>query len=427
MRISGANRTGLLLIAVALLSFTCQANLIRYGTFALSGDFPQILSGDDFTTWTGVQPNEVPDGWGLSGASSAGNYVTENPAGQCQFISDGSLPLIENLAPDISDGTIQLQFECTARVAGTVNVDTDADGGDIDQDISATGIYTIEGASGTRVTFRVSAPAPNANITFNNILYRKTTPWKSVNDWDLATDGHATYVSSSNNNQGLMEQSFTSVSGGIYKVSFTVTNLTFANNNTFIRYMVGGGTPIRVYDNIDQVVYVKALEVDTGGFRIRPNNDITGDTFDFTNLTVTREFTTSSNQSIAVFRALAVDNGGVNEGSGPNGVFTKTGDINDGKSVWDSVLQTANGLGTDVTWHIWYNSTEWVIGTNVGTVISGDWTVTSASNDPSGLTYTATGNSLGSAVTFNIVSSGTSVSGTTRDRIRYSGSGGNRR
>lgn len=54
----------------------------------------ELFSNGDFSAWTG----DDPDDWTIDGTEDAGSYVTENPAGQCQIVSDGdTMGILQNV------------------------------------------------------------------------------------------------------------------------------------------------------------------------------------------------------------------------------------------------------------------------------------------------------------------------------------------
>ncbi len=49
-----------------------------------------LVTNGDFVDWTGVAPNDQPDGWNTTEVGDATSKVTENPSGHLQMISDGT-------------------------------------------------------------------------------------------------------------------------------------------------------------------------------------------------------------------------------------------------------------------------------------------------------------------------------------------------
>ena len=53
----------------------------------------------DFANWTGAAPNDQPDEFTVTEAGDATSKVTENPAGQCEMISDGTALILQQNVP----------------------------------------------------------------------------------------------------------------------------------------------------------------------------------------------------------------------------------------------------------------------------------------------------------------------------------------
>jgi hypothetical protein len=78
-----------LTLFLLLLAVAAAAHIIAMDSGVWYG--PELLTNGDFSAWTG----DDPDGWAVSGTEDAGSYVTENPAGSCQIISDGDFMAIQ--------------------------------------------------------------------------------------------------------------------------------------------------------------------------------------------------------------------------------------------------------------------------------------------------------------------------------------------
>lgn len=84
----------------------------------------ELVSGGLFTAWTGTTPNETPTGWTVSAltAIDADTKVTENPAGQCQFIAQAS-DEVEISQASLTIGTAyRIRFDIITIVSGDISL-----------------------------------------------------------------------------------------------------------------------------------------------------------------------------------------------------------------------------------------------------------------------------------------------------------------
>lgn len=85
--LTGINNINLTSVSVDANGLNTRDLYIESGTnliYAVMG-VDSVINGD-FTDWTG----DNPDSW-ISSTEDAGNYITENPVGQCQMVTDGTV------------------------------------------------------------------------------------------------------------------------------------------------------------------------------------------------------------------------------------------------------------------------------------------------------------------------------------------------
>ena len=367
-----------------------MANLIRYGTFQLSGDFPDLVTNGDFAT------NDTT-GWTESG--EGGTNSIDASSGACAFVNNeaGFDPTINQIL-----GVSGVNQNVKVDIVAVTGTGVQAHSGQDSQNFGSTGTFnfTLQSntpPSGSALAFLI--PITGDTGTVDNILCRTASPWIFDNDWDLFTDGRAEYISTSNDSNEALNQGFGSTEGSIYRVSYVIAN--FSGTNMFVRVGVGGGAIQRVYGNTSEVAYLVAGAVSAQGVQFRPQDDAIGDTFRLSEVFVEKVIIGASTDTIIVTSTATVDNGGINEGTGPNTLYNRLSTLHNGFNTWVSDKQMADGAGSTSLWYIWYDNTNWIISTVIGTNGDNYWTVTSTQTNPSNLTFTAAGNALGSAITFN--------------------------
>lgn len=127
----------------------------------------ELAINGDFTSWTG----DDPDSWSKA-TEDANNYVTENPAGQCQMISDGgSMYIYQSILA--TDSFYLLTIDIKAVTSGAIYI-TDGDVGVYVNTINTTGqkSYIIQ-ASHNHIF--ISRKSGGCDITFDDISLKQIT------------------------------------------------------------------------------------------------------------------------------------------------------------------------------------------------------------------------------------------------------------
>ncbi len=102
----------------------------------------ELLSGTSglFTDWTGVAPDEIPDGWTRrDGPFDMATRLTENPADQCQILSDGTLITLRKGLILMWDKLYKVSIDIKTVDSGSVQINV----GGKTQTYNTTGIKTI--------------------------------------------------------------------------------------------------------------------------------------------------------------------------------------------------------------------------------------------------------------------------------------------
>lgn len=405
------NKAILAIIILSALPLCHAATLITYGDFQLSTDFPDLLTNGDFS--------DGLNDWEVQNEGLPGNSITE-VAGECVMVRSNVGPpiIFQAPVPNVdTDDVVEFKMELVAvTTSDHVNVVIGSPPYNFTTTGNHTGIVTASNQSHSTPKLAFT-PAPNpADVTIDNIFLRHASPWRYSEDWDLFTDGKATYTSSSNNSQELMKQSFTSIEDRLYMVDFTIAGLSFTNDAAWIRIGVGGGNTSRAYTSGVYQVAVIAGANTTQGVQFRPTNDVAGDTFELSDVSVERIRESGSSETILVIGTISVGTG-ANEDTGPTGSYTQTSSTNDGQPVWASDVVHPNGNGGTDIWFLWFNepTSQWIIGTVVDREPIGewDWVVTPLIVDnPSNQEYEPFDASSGTAFTRNGPATGTA------DRLR---------
>jgi hypothetical protein len=150
----------------------------------VSGDILGIdlVSNGTFGSWTGIAPNDTPDNWNIIGGSAT-SYITQNPAGECQFIAGPDNIRIEQQILTPGD-TYRLTIDVTDRTSGSVGVGSVSGEGDVGY-LNAVGSYTLDFvAIGDTLCIKRGSTNDN-NITIDNVTVKKVL---SVQNEELLTN-----------------------------------------------------------------------------------------------------------------------------------------------------------------------------------------------------------------------------------------------
>jgi len=122
------------------------------------------ITNGDFADWTA----DVPDSWSVVDSGDASSNVTQNPTGQCQIISDGTLTYIQQNSLVIGVD-YRLQYDITNYVSGLLLLDLTVD---IPLETSI-GSYSVDftATSGGFVIKRQGA----CNVTIDKISVKEVT------------------------------------------------------------------------------------------------------------------------------------------------------------------------------------------------------------------------------------------------------------
>ena len=127
-----------------------------------------LLTNGDFSAWTG----DNPDWWSVY-AEDANNYTTQNPAGQCQIVSNGTITGVYKIGLLTAYTWYLVDFDLKAVVAGSLSV---AFSGDANRQYNtpADGLFFISRAGvSLNVYFRRYSGA--TNVTIDNLLIKPLT------------------------------------------------------------------------------------------------------------------------------------------------------------------------------------------------------------------------------------------------------------
>ena len=169
-----------------------------------------------FTAWAGVAPDEIPDGWTRrDGPFDMATRLTENPADQCQILSDGTLITLRKGLILTWERLYKISIDIKTVITGSVIINI---GGET-QTYNTTGIKTIYAHANdsrncdiarvgvTNVTFddvsikQILTPSTNG-VTIVSTFGGSTENWTSVDDGFDFND-IASYVLAGSLRQGL--------------------------------------------------------------------------------------------------------------------------------------------------------------------------------------------------------------------------------
>lgn len=138
----------------------------------------ELLTNGDFTNWTA----DDPDDWSYTG--DTGNYsVAENPAGECQIVTDGTYCQIEQSSAPVLGSLLKMSIECTAWSANAVKVFIRESTTNVFTSEPIDSVDTYTGYVACAVTpqvFRI-ARSGASDVTIDNASYKPIT--------DCSTDG----------------------------------------------------------------------------------------------------------------------------------------------------------------------------------------------------------------------------------------------
>lgn len=127
----------------------------------------ELVTNGNFSAWTA----DNPDGWSLNTAETGALYVTQNPSGQCQLVSDGASFRIQQTILSVGSwysGSIDIK----ALASGTLGIFDDGFG--IVVSYSTTGVKPFSlRAKGT--IFGVSRVFGATDITFDDVSVKPLT------------------------------------------------------------------------------------------------------------------------------------------------------------------------------------------------------------------------------------------------------------
>ncbi|MCK5019769.1 MAG: hypothetical protein KAS32_22110 [Candidatus Peribacteraceae bacterium] len=375
-------------------------NLIQYGDFVLSNDYPNLLTNGDFTSFTG----DDPDDWTVNETGS-GTITKVAGEDQVRFQAPGGGDGAEIVQTVLRQGT--LTFAARTNVVAAASGDLWVNNVQIPSvGVTNLAIAAIE-TDPSPITYQPIATPSDASV--DTVKVRIMPPWVFEKDWDLWTDGVATWTSTADDNIASLEQDIISSAGQRYKITLTLSGVEpgvqqAADFKIIMNIDLGTGST-NAYVNSDGTheIYVTAGD-GTRGFFLRPLADTEGDTFDLSDVSVELINPGSSSDTIIVSGGLFICDGGK---LGPVGKYVRTQEIVNGFNTWKVTVENPHCADAEtVFWYAWFGTNEWVIGENTGTKGDNDWTAASVANNPSNLTFSPNGTSTGDAITFNAPSPG---------------------
>jgi len=376
-----------------IFSQVCSANLILYGTFQLSDDFPDLITNGDFTDWTGTPPDDAPDDWDLFNWDD-GNVITED-SGKCSMVrADATPSLLQDLDVNEEDN-VNIKLNMTTVTIGGLNIGSH---GVTAFTYTTAGVknFTYDVGTPQRISM---APTPDpTDLVIDDVQVRLASPWVFEEGWDLWTDGVASLLIITDTDNGLLYQDFGDVENRLYAVTFTIANWSFAAGTT-LRCRVGGGEASRVSADGTYTLYLTAGDGSASRgveWFILPTT--AGDSLDLSNVNVEQVTPGSSTDEIIVSGNILICDP---EKAGPTGRFRKTLNLVSGINTWESTFQLEDCEVETVTWVIWYDGTDWVISDEESVEGDSFWTATTAQDNPSNLTFSPQGNASGDAISFN--------------------------
>ena len=176
----------------------------------------ELLTNGNFSAWAGVAPDEIPDNWTRrDGPFDMATRLTENPADQCQILSDGTLITLRRGSILFWERLYKIFIDIKTVITGSVQISV---GGKI-QTYNTTGIKTIYAHANdsrhcdiarvgvTNITFddasikQILTPSTNG-VTIVSTFGGSTENWTSV-DGSFDFNDIASYILAGSLRQGL--------------------------------------------------------------------------------------------------------------------------------------------------------------------------------------------------------------------------------
>lgn len=150
---------------------------VKQTDIAASTAFPgtQSLPNNNFLTWAGVFPNEIPTGWAQLGVRDANNYTTEVVAG-CRLVSDGTATGIQVAGALIVGIPYRIEIDIETIVAGSISI-ADSFGSGV-ADSEGTNIFELVA---TATGFTVKRTGGATDVTFSEIRLTLANPMDARN------------------------------------------------------------------------------------------------------------------------------------------------------------------------------------------------------------------------------------------------------
>jgi len=394
----------LLLIFLLFASPLFAQELVRYGTFELNTDFPNLLTTNpDFSDWSGGDPvgytvtvngdgdvSEVGQGlFNGGGGTGAANLFHSAPANSGQFNTANFL-----------DATTQYNIDIDYwQNVGSDDTDFQfASGGDTIATLNASAHWAVEGTTGAqaeKLGWIRANPGNTMDATYDNIFVRAlgVTGWLWVDEWNLTNDADAVWEALANGTNNVLRQAIAgSAENDVFRCRFTVSGITF-DADTFLNVTMDQADGLqpgaRIINDGSYDIYVKAGASGTGIIFQVINGD-TGDTMTLESVSLVDP--TITTDQIVTYGPGVVQNGLANEDIGPVGVYSRTGTHNS-KDYYKSDITHPDGAGGVTNWFIWWDNVDsWITSTVLGTNGTNYWKRTNA--EPAG-DYTNQGNAAG--------------------------------
>ncbi len=388
-----------------------QPELIRYGGFILNTDFPNLLSNPNFLSWTGDDPDNwtvIEAGDGALTQVGPGNFSGGGGSGAANIktsIGFANRATLTQAVISVQDGSYEVYVTYWENVgSGTGNVQI------------GTGIANELTHGSAKYSFGSMTPTGTGNyvlnqkdfndagdITYDDCFVRRITPWQFVQDWNTTSNISAVWLSGESATERSLLQTFGSNSAEVYQVIFNVSSLTLANTpTTYLAVSVNGGGINKIYEGGTYTFYLVSGSSPSAGVKFQTIADTAGDTFTLKSVSVKHVPSKESTDSETLIITGAQSVGGAIKYTGPNGRYTRTTTINDGKPTWSSNEDHPDGSGGTATYYVWWDTgtSSWVLGQNIGTVGGQDWDIVSSIDIPIGLSFTPNGNSAGTIIPF---------------------------
>jgi hypothetical protein len=125
-----------------------------------------VVINGDFANWTA----DDPDNWTVTEVGDATSNVTENPAGECQIISDGTLAQIRQDVL-VAGKSYDITIVVSARTSGTISVQV----GSVEiADISNTGTFNYSPTADSPIFLIKRKGGVGCNMTLGSVSIKQT-------------------------------------------------------------------------------------------------------------------------------------------------------------------------------------------------------------------------------------------------------------